>query len=65
MQIKVKVVDLIRLLAFLASGLGQFIVIILILAIILPEGCAPFLAFVLVVGFIIGICMTIADFFKE
>ena len=57
--------NLIKLLAFLASRLGQFIFIVLILAIILPEWCTPFLAFVLVVGFIIGICMTIADFFKE
>lgn len=57
--------DLIKLLVFLASGLGQFIVIILILAIILPEGFAPFLAVILVIGIIIGICLTIADFFKE
>lgn len=57
--------DLIKLLVFLASGLGQFIVIVLILAIILPEGCAPFLAFVLVVGFIIGICTYVASFFQE
>lgn len=57
--------DLIKLLVFLSSGLGQFIVVILVLALILPEGCLPFLAFILVIGFIIGICVYFASLFKE
>ena len=57
--------DLIKLLVFLASGLGQFIVIVLILAIILPKGFAPFLAVILVIGIIIGICTYFASLFND
>ena len=57
--------DLIKLLIFLSSGLGKFIVTVLILAIILPDCFTPFFAVVLIIGVVVYICAWIASFFQE
>ena len=57
--------DLLRLIVFLSSGIGQFIIIALIIALIIPNCLIPIYTFIIVTIFLVLLVISIISLFKE
>jgi hypothetical protein len=57
--------DLLKLVVFLSSGIGQFIIVALIIALILPNCLIPIYTFIVVIIFIVLLIGAFISLFKE
>ena len=57
--------DLLRLIVFLSSGIGQFIIIALIIALIIPNCLIPIYTFIIVTIFLVLLVISFISLFKE
>jgi len=57
--------DLLKLIVFLSSGIGQFIIVALIIALIIPNCLIPIYTFIVVTIFLVLLVIGFISLFKE
>ena len=57
--------DLLKLIVFLSSGIGQFIIVALIIALIIPNCLIPIYTFIVVTIFLVLSVIGFISLFKE
>lgn len=57
--------DLLKLIVFLSSGIGQFIIVALIIALIIPNCLIPIYTFIVVIIFLVLLVIGFISLFKE
>ena len=57
--------DLLKLIVFLSSGIGQFIIVALIIALIIPNCLIPIYTFIVVTIFLVLLVVGFISLFKE
>lgn len=57
--------DLLKLVVFLSSGIGQFIIVALIIALIIPNCLIPIYTFIVVTIFLVLLVIGFISLFKE